>query len=405
MPAVPLAPRLLVPLAVAAALLVPARAGATPPLDERLAQALVVPHIALARSGAAVVDLASGESLFVHNAGASLAPASNEKLPITYAALSGLGSSFRIETQVLGEGQLVDGVWRGDVVLKGFGDPTLSSSDVRTLARGVRAAGVLRIAGAVVGDETWFDARRTAPGWKSRYFINESPPLSALVVDRARYGRTISTQPALAAASLFRDALRAAGIAVDGSVKLGVADASAQLLGWVESAPVASIVRQMDLDSDNFTAEMLLKELAAEQTGLGTTAAGAALVTTLLGDAGVPLRGVRIVDGSGLSLYDRLTANAIVALLQTMWLDPTVRPYVVRALPVAGISGTLDDRLRTGPARGAVFAKTGTTSRASALSGFVRDRYAFAVVQNGSPVSSWWARKAQDRFVTVLASS
>jgi D-alanyl-D-alanine carboxypeptidase/D-alanyl-D-alanine-endopeptidase (penicillin-binding protein 4) len=133
--------------------------------------------------------------------------------------------------------------------------------------------------------------------------------------------------------------------------------------------------------------------------------AGAALVTALLGDAGVPLRGVRIVDGSGLSLNDRLTANAIVALLHAMWVDATVKPYVVRALPVAGISGTLDTRLRTGPARGAVIAKTGTTARASALSGYVRDRYAFAVVQNGSPVSSWWARKAQDRFVTVLASS
>jgi D-alanyl-D-alanine carboxypeptidase/D-alanyl-D-alanine-endopeptidase (penicillin-binding protein 4) len=402
---VPLAPRLLVPLAAAAALLLPTHAGATPPLGQRLAQALVVPHIALARSGAAVVDLTTGESLFLHNADVSLAPASNEKLPITYAALSGLGSSFRIETQVFGEGELVEGVWRGDVVLKGYGDPTLLGSDLRTLARGVRAAGVVRIAGAVVGDETWFDARRTAPGWKSWYFINESPPLSALVVDRARYGRTITRQPALAAASLFRDALREAGVAVGRSVKLGFADESATLLTWVESAPLASIVRRMDLDSDNFTAEMLLKELAAEQTGLGTTAAGAALVTSLLGDAGVPLRGVRIVDGSGLSLYDRLTANAIVTLLHVMWLDPTVRPYVVRALPVAGISGTLDSRLRRGPAHGAVIAKTGTTARASALSGFVRDRYAFAVMQNGSPVSSWWARKAQDRFVTVLASS
>ena len=86
------------------------------------------------------------------------------------------------------------------------------------------------------------------------------------------------------------------------------------------------------------------------------------------------------------------------------WTDPEVRPAFVAALPVAGVNGTLEDRLRTGPARGRVLAKTGTTREASALSGFVRDRYVFAVLQNGNPIPYWWARRAQDRFATVLAS-
>jgi D-alanyl-D-alanine carboxypeptidase/D-alanyl-D-alanine-endopeptidase (penicillin-binding protein 4) len=72
---------------------------------------------------------------------------------------------------------------------------------------------------------------------------------------------------------------------------------------------------------------------------------------------------------------------------------------------VAGISGTLETRLRAAPARGVVRAKTGTTDQASALSGYVRDRYGFAVLQNGRPVHSWSARKAQDRFATALASA
>jgi len=80
------------------------------------------------------------------------------------------------------------------------------------------------------------------------------------------------------------------------------------------------------------------------------------------------------------------------------------RKALIAALPVAGVNGTLEDRLRARPARGNVFAKTGTTSEASALSGYVRDRFAFAVLQNGSPISSWWARVAQDRFVAVLAA-
>jgi D-alanyl-D-alanine carboxypeptidase/D-alanyl-D-alanine-endopeptidase (penicillin-binding protein 4) len=120
--------------------------------------------------------------------------------------------------------------------------------------------------------------------------------------------------------------------------------------------------------------------------------------------AGVPMAGVRIVDGSGLSRLDRLTANALGGMLKAAWADPVVRPVLLAALPVAGVNGTLQDRLRKPPARGRVLAKTGTTDDASALSGYVSDTYAFAVVQNGHPLSYWWARRAQDRFALVLAA-
>lgn len=115
------------------------------------------------------------------------------------------------------------------------------------------------------------------------------------------------------------------------------------------------------------------------------------------------MAGVRIVDGSGLSRLDRLTADALAGILRVAWSNPTIRPSFVAALPVAGVNGTLEDRLRRPPARGNVVAKTGTTREASALSGYVRNRYVFAVLQNGSPLSYWWARRAQDRFATVLA--
>jgi PBP4 family serine-type D-alanyl-D-alanine carboxypeptidase len=160
----------------------------------------------------------------------------------------------------------------------------------------------------------------------------------------------------------------------------------------------------MDRESDNFTAEMLLKQLGLVELGRGTSAAGASVVMQALVDAGVPTAGVRIVDGSGLSRLDRLTTTTLGALLHAAWDEPVIRPYLVAALPVAGVNGTLRSRLRQAPARGRVLAKTGTTREASALSGYVGDRYAFAVVQNGHPVSYWWARRAQDRFVQVLAS-
>ena len=381
----------------------PATAQETP-LEARLARALRVPHVAPARSAALAVDLVSGTILYSQNPGRSLAPASNEKLPLTYAALTTLGPTYRIGTDVLGEGGLEGTTWNGTLVLKGNGDPTLSRAGLRSLALQVRAYGIRRVTEGIVGDETFFDARRTVAGWKSSFFVRESPPLSALVVDRARVGGVVTRAPALAAATAFRDALRAAGIAVEGGVRLGRVDEFSIPIAQLESPSLASIIRFMDRESDNFTAELLLKQLGAVELERGTSAAGATVVTRRLAEAGVPLAGVRIIDGSGLSRLDRLTANSLAALLKVAWADPEVRPTFVAALPVAGVNGTLEDRLRKPPARGRVLAKTGTTQDASALSGYVGSRYAFTVVQNGHPLSYWWARRAQDRFVQVLAA-
>jgi PBP4 family serine-type D-alanyl-D-alanine carboxypeptidase len=211
--------------------------------------------------------------------------------------------------------------------------------------------------------------------------------------------------PALGAARAFRDALVAAGISVRGGAGVGKADEAAFPLAAVSSPPLAVLVRWMNRDSDNFMAELLLKQLGVVNRRQGTTRRGTALVRTTLAAAGVPLAGVRIVDGSGLSPYDRVTADALVGILRAAWEDTDVRTAFLASLPVAGVTGTLSDRLRAPPARGNVIAKTGTTSAASTLAGYVRKRFAFAVLNNGRPVSAYWARRAQDRFVAVLAAA
>jgi len=387
------------------ALLAPVAATAQDtPLQLRLAKALRVPHVAPGRSAAIAIDLASGAVLYAQNPALPLAPASNEKLPLTYAALATLGGSYRMETDVLGEGEQDGTTFTGTLVLRGGGDPTLSTAGPRSLAAQGRTYGIRHVVGGIVGDESYFDARRTVAGWKPGFYIQESPPLSALVVNRARVGRYVTRSPALAAATGFRDALRAAGVAVDGTVKLGRVGDFSIPIAQLDSPPLASIIRFMDRESDNFTAELLLKQLGAVTLDRGTSAAGASAVLQALTEAGVPTAGVRIVDGSGLSLLDRLTANALTGILRAAWADPTVRPAFVAALPVAGVSGTLEDRLRKPPTRGRVLAKTGTTSDASALSGYVSTRFLFTVLQNGHPLSYWWARRAQDRFVQVLAA-
>jgi len=396
--------RLRLPVLVLLALVLVSAAGAQgTPLEKRLARALVVPHVSQARTAALAFDLQTGETLFSEHESLSLAPASNEKLAVTYAALAGLGPEFRIETDVVGRGEQDGATWRGTLLLVGKGDPTLSSRGLASLANQVRAAGITRVTRGVLGDESFFDSRRTAPGWKRWFYVNESPPLSALTVDRARYAGRTSRNPPLSAALLFRAALRRAGVYVVGGAGTGVERGDELPLASLESPPLAAIVKWMDRQSDNFTAELLLKQLGTEIATPGTTASGSAYVAQTLAAVGIPLAGVRIADGSGLSLLDRVTVREQAGILRAAWADPDVRPSFFAALPVAGRSGTLSDRMRRPPARGHVVAKTGSTQQASALSGYVKRRYAFSVVQNGHPVSWTWARRAQDRFATVLA--
>jgi D-alanyl-D-alanine carboxypeptidase/D-alanyl-D-alanine-endopeptidase (penicillin-binding protein 4) len=384
--------------------LVPAGRAAPLPLTTRLAQALAVPGYVKADSAAVAVDLTTGKVLFARNPDLSLSPASNEKLAVTFAALRELGVTYRFRTEILGRGRLDGTTWRGDLFLKGFGDPTLTSQKLDRLAAAIAAQGVTRVTGRIYGDESWFDGVRAVAGWKPEFFINECPPLSALVVDRAYYDRHVALSPAIAAAGLLRQRLRAHGIS-SGAVGAGHAPEGADGLAEVQSAALPAVLREMDRDSDNFTAEMMLKALGAEVGTGGTTAAGAAVVRGDLERAGVPLAGVRIVDGSGLSDDDRLTARALSALLAVSWDDPGLRRPLWSALAVAGVSGTLEHRMQLKPARGVVRAKTGTTNSASALSGYAGDRYAFAILQNGSPVAASSARRAQDRFATALAAA
>lgn len=388
-----------------AALALAGSASAGAPLEKRLAAALREPGVRPSHTGALAIDTLSGTVVFARNASRPFRPASTEKLAVAIAALDELGPDFRTETVVYGAGRRQGRIWRGNLVLKGFGDPDLETADLTLLARAIRGLGIRRVSGRIVADESYFDRKRTAPGWKPSYYKIECPPLSALVADRAVLDGRIADDPALAAAIAFKRALERAGVRVGNAAVRGRVPAGAAELASVPSPPVRKLVRLMNTESDNFVAEMLLKLLGARELGAGTTAAGARVVRRELAERGVPLAGVRIVDGSGLSQGDRLTALALASILTKAAREPDLAGPFRNSLAVAGRTGTLDDRMRRPPARGRVRAKTGTTAEASALAGYAGRRYVFALVMNGSPVATWSARRAQDRFATVLAGA
>ena len=375
--------------------------AAAPPIQPRLTKALTGPSLSLGRTAALAVNAATGEVIYAHNSSLPVAPASNEKIPVSWAALTSLGTGYRFHTEVYGTGTRSGNAWVGDLILKGFGDPTLTTADLNRLAGTISGRGIRTVSGRILGDESFYDSKRGAAGWKHYFIGGETPPLSALVVDRAHGWPALS--PPLLAARAFREALTRRGVTVVGRPGTGIAPEDAMTLASDVSDPLAAIVRHMNHESDNFYAEMLLKQLPAAEGKAGTSAGGGRLVIATMREAGILVEGVRMVDGSGLSSLDRLTAAALVGVIEAGATDSAVRSAFIGSLAVAGVSGTLSRRL---PAlRGQVKGKTGTTNLACTLSGLIRHEVVFAVLENGSPVSSWAARSAQDKFVTILANA
>jgi len=380
----------------------PARAAATRVAAASLTRALRVQHLPLAGTSALVVDLTTGETVYSLNATTPRAPASTEKLPVELAALETLGPAFRTRTEVLTEGAVAGGVLRGTLVLKGYGDPLLGSAGLRALARGVRKHGITSVTGGIAGDESFFDSARTAAGWKPSFYKDESPPLSALVANRAVVDGSVWSEPALAAAALFRRALERAGVHVAGPVRARAARSAARLLVRRRSPPLSVLLGLMGTWSDNFVAETVLKQLGAQVYEEGSSQAGARVVWSVLAREGVPLGGDAFYDGSGLSQLDRMTATTLVGVLAAAAHDSRLGRSLLGSLSVVGETGTLRHRLAGVPGHALVRAKSGTTDECSALAGYVGSRYAFAVLSNGAPVDVWAAHTAQDRFVTQL---
>ena len=380
------------------------RAEAANSLEKRLARAVTVTNLNPKQTAALVIDGQTGKVIFSRNPSTSLVPASNEKIPIAFAALSVLGPSYRTQTALLGRGIQKGAIWKGHLVLKGFGDPGLHTNDLQRLVKRLEARGIRHVTGRIIGDESFFDDKRTAPGWKASFYKLWSPPLSALIVNRAFFrGRTVD-KPAAAAARAFQAELEAAGITVRLNAKAGrINEKRATSIASVQSPTIEQLVKFMNTESDNFTAEMLLKLLGAHVRGKGTTAAGAKVVRRVLRNAGVSLEGVRIVDGSGLSSSDRLTTQSVVDIIVAARNLPEIWPPFKKSLAIAGVSGTLKDRMKNKPALRSVRAKTGTTNLSSALSGIIKDRYIFSIIMNGTYVPWWRTRPAQDRFATILA--
>ena len=355
----------------------------------------------------AAVDVDGYGAVLRRDAAHALPPASTQKSYVGLGALVALGPNARLRTEVARRKLPVAGVLDGHVWLVAGGDPYLTNAGLRALARDVRAAGISTITGDVRLDDSRYDARRTASGWKSSFMPGHSGPLSAMAVDRNRWrsDSAFLADPALPAAVRFRDHLRAEGVTVRGTVRRERRPADAVTAAERLSGPVPAVVRRALKDSDNFAAELLLKEVGRVTRGDGSSAGGLAAVRALLREHAVPMGAG--ADGSGLSAHDRQTTSGQVLLLRAAETSGSGAAFRA-ALPIGCRDGTLKRRYCGTAAEGRVSAKTGTLSGVRALSGYtetVSGRTVWFSFQLTGVRDGGRALAAIDRAVVALASS
>ncbi len=347
-------------------------------------------------AGCAAVDVGPNRVGDV-NAADAYQPGSNAKLLTSLAALQVLGANYQFRTKVVATGSLNGSTLNGDLVVVGGGDPVLSTSatapapytKLGDLAAAIANTGIRTITGSLLVDDSRYASTRSVPDWKPNYVPEgEAGSIGALTVDRGYEPNAPSVEadpdPALLTAQELQTDLRARGVTVNGTIAHTNAPANARIITHVDSAPLSAIIGEMLTNSNNYTAEMLTREIGFVHSHDGSTPAGAAAILTVDASLGVPTKNVVLHDGSGLAPDDRITCNALLAVVDRM--NEPRFAAINAGLPIAAHTGTLAARFHGDPLAGVLRAKTGSIDGVVALSGTIdagpHPRFAF--IANGN---------------------
>ena len=471
--------------------------GSRAELRHAIDSMVALPKFSNAHWGILIVDPQRGDTLYSRNAGKLFMPASNQKLVTGSVAVTLLGPDYQFATTFAARGPREGGVLRGDLVVIGRGDPSMSDhmrTDVmqamRAIPDSLRAHDVRYVSGRLqrVGDafpDAWhgfgwawddFDAAYSAG--VDELFFNEGmfqvtlragsreggrvftsvrpdigyPSLRSLVttvrrpdsvratdgtmrmprlrgpsasVDSASGIVTITGQmyandsttidvayrdPGLAYLYAIRKTLADQALTVEGGLDSRLPrDTVGQLdtLFVMKSPPLREILPALEKPSQNQIAEILLKTLGLERTGVGTADSGRAVIERQLVEWGIAPTSVAVRDGSGLSRHDYIAPEAIVRILDVMRKSPNFGVFR-DALPLAGVDGTIANRMRGTTAAGNVHAKTGFVDKARSLSGYVTTAdgrlLVFSLLCNNWTTTSREVDQVADAIAVRLAS-
>jgi serine-type D-Ala-D-Ala carboxypeptidase/endopeptidase (penicillin-binding protein 4) len=361
------------------------------------------------KSGAFVFDPSSHQVLFARKGGRMRILASNSKLFTTATALSRFGPDGRLHTSAFSSDPISDGISQG-LYLRGGGDPTLSTAGITKLADRVRAAGVSTVQGPVRYDASFLDGVSGIP--EHGISFESVGHLSGLQIDNGS-----PSDPARTAAQRFEDALRKDGVAIGNSVTPAIVPPGALQVADFLSPAMADIVQDTLVPSNNYLAEMLLKDVGSQFGGIGSTPGGIGVVKLFASKQGAKFTGE---NGSGLSRRNKASPASVVKLLDAMLevdgnassdeqlAQERLRDAWVDSLAVAGRSGTVASRMRGTAAAGNCHLKTGTLTRVSALSGYcfrggndADHAVIFSLLMNNVDVNR--AHVVQDRMAALIA--
>ena len=346
-----------------------------------------------------------GEEVFSSDA-EPVIPASVQKLITAAAALAVVDPSERLVTRVITDAEVADGVLEGTVWVIGGGDPlimTQSYADshrrqpqLRTpmedLADQIVGLGVESLSGRLIADESRYDTTRFPETWPQRY-INRlhSGPLSALSLNDGITGfttaLTAAEHPARWFVSTLADLLRVRGVAVDADLVVSTAPGGMTEMARLTSPPMIEIIQQMLRESDNTTAELMLREIGLRSAGEGSTPAGAAAAARIVSEMLPSQLPPTVMDGSGLDRGNLVTCSFLAALIDRLGTDSAV----LAGLPIAAQTGTLSHRFGEHPVAGRLRAKTGLLTGVNSLAGFIETdsgTVTFAQILNNVPADS-----------------
>jgi D-alanyl-D-alanine carboxypeptidase/D-alanyl-D-alanine-endopeptidase (penicillin-binding protein 4) len=469
-------------------------------LRARIRDVIARPEFAASHVAVKVASLDTGRVIFEQDARKWMQPASNMKLFTVAAALDRLTPDYRFITSVYAPARPdAAGTVRGDLVVYGRGDPSFAvrfnpegNTDyglaLDALAADIHAAGVRRVEGDLVGDESYFNGAPVPPGWEwddlqwyygaevsaltvndnavdlsvkpgatvgspARITVGPSTPLVTVIdrtttsergttrdlsvnralgqnsieirgrlpIDDRGYSASLAvSRPAMLFATMLRAALERRGVVFTGQTRtvdaLGRVEKPLPVSSLVEiaarkSPPLSAIAAQVLKPSQNLYAELLLRTLGklsgSLDPKLSSEDAGEKVVQNFLTQAGIDPSGLVMNDGSGLSRSDLVTADTTLQLLVYMSRHRFGSEFRL-ALPVAGVDGTLRNRMKGTPAQGNVRAKTGTLGTATSLSGYVfsaaGERLVFSLMINNPPRDANPRTEFTDAVAVLLAS-
>ena len=324
--------------------------------------------------GLMVWDLEADSCIYRFRERQLMRPASTMKLVTAITALDKLGGSYQFKTVLKYTGAIEDGVLRGDVYCVGGMDPRFNNDDMTAFVTSLKDMGIDSICGNIYADRSMKDADLLGEGW---CWDDDNPVLSPLVFSR----KDVFMDKFLAK-------LKDAGIVYVGEGVSAKRCPASAFTVCTRFHTMDQIMHKMMKESDNLYAESMYYQIAASTGNRPASAKSARSVERqLIHKVGLDPQRYKLADGSGLSLYNYLSAELEVRLLRYAYLDDNIYPHLKASLPIAGVDGTLKKRMKSGFAHGNVKAKTGTLTGIISLAGYCKAAnghdLCFAIINNG----------------------